>query len=260
MRKISLTSLFVTCILFLSAQDVVVNVDVQAEQSPISPYVYGANVPTKNASAMRWGGNRTTTYNWENNFSNAGEDYFNTSDRYFLNGISDSESSIPAITVMKNVETAHARNQYSLITLQAAGYVAADANGVVTEEQAAPSDRWDSIVFRKGTVFSLSPDKTDGVVYIDEYVNYLSEVLGRIGEGGIDAFGIDNEPALWNRTHPLIRSENLTIEELFSKSIEIASIVKEISPEAEIYGPMFYGWWDAKDFEDIPGWPIRQYY
>src|SRR5690554_4815204 len=213
MRKISLTSLFLSCILFLSAQDVVVSVDVQAEQSPISPYVYGANVPTQNASAMRWGGNRTTSYNWENNYSNAGEDYHNTSDGYFTSGIPSESRSIPGISVTSVVKQAHLRGQYSLVTLQAAGFVAADGNGQVSEEEAAPSERWDSIVFRKGSAFSLSPDKTDGIVYIDEYVNYLSQTLGRVGEGGVDAFGIDNEPALWRTTHPLIRPNNLTIDE-----------------------------------------------
>ncbi|MFO7868461.1 MAG: glycoside hydrolase family 44 protein, partial [Bacteroidales bacterium] len=100
----------------------------------------------------------------------------------------------------------------------------------------------------------LEPDKTDGVVYIDEYVHYLTEVLGEVGEGGIDGFGIDNEPALWRSTHPRIRPDRLTIDELFGKTIEVASIVKEHSPQSEVYGPMFYGWWDAQDFENIPDW------
>ncbi|MFO7869021.1 MAG: glycoside hydrolase family 44 protein, partial [Bacteroidales bacterium] len=216
MKRITcFVSLFLA-ISFVHAQDVQVNVNVAEDRSPISPYIYGANVPTDHASAMRWGGNRTTTYNWENNYSNAGEDYHHISDGYFINSSGNTET-VPAEPVIENVQDAHARNQYSLITLQAAGFVAADGNGSVSEEEAAPSSRWDSIVFRKNAEFSLEPDKTDGVVYIDEYVHYLTEVLGEVGEGGIDGFGIDNEPALWRSTHPRIRPDRLTIDELFGK-------------------------------------------
>ncbi len=221
-----------------------ISIDVKADVKPISPLIYGANNPTTNATAIRWGGNRTTAYNWENNFSNAGEDYNNISDRFFLNGVSTQEQSIPAIPIVNMVRTANTRKQYTLVTLQAAGFVAADANGAVTLEQIAPSSRWDSVVFRKGSVYSLNPDKTDGKVYIDEMVNYLNQSLGAIGSGGIDAFGIDNEPALWGSTHPLIRPNKLTMNELFYKTREVASVVKELSPKADVYGPMFYSWSD----------------
>src|ERR1051326_5704804 len=57
----------------------------------ISPYVYGLNQPdwngrTKTLSLYRWGGNRTTAYNWENNASNAGTDWFNQNDSYLGGG------------------------------------------------------------------------------------------------------------------------------------------------------------------------------
>jgi len=236
------------------AQNSSVQVNVKADRNPISPYVYGANVPTPHATAIRWGGNRTTTYNWETNYSNAGHDYLHMSDNYFLNSVPTEQRTIPGIAVIKTVEQAKLRNQYSLVTLQAAGYVAADNAGSVTAEQIAPSSRWDSIVFRKGSAFSLSPDKTDGKVYTDEFVNYLHQTLGQVGEGGIDGFGIDNEPALWATTHPYIRPNALTLDEFFYKTIEVGSVVKDISPKTEVFGPMFYGWWDADRFSNIAGW------
>ena len=50
-----------------------VNFTIQGEKprKPISPYVYGTNDPYPQASAKRLGGNRITSYNWENNASNA---------------------------------------------------------------------------------------------------------------------------------------------------------------------------------------------
>lgn len=87
-----------------------------------------------------------------------------------------------------------------------------------------------------------TPDLTDNVVYMDEYVNYLVQNLGDATTStGIQGYALDNEPVLWNDTHPLLHSEEVTNSELISKSIELASVVKEIDPNAEVYGPSFWG-------------------
>ncbi|NLK80946.1 MAG: carbohydrate-binding protein [Bacteroidales bacterium] len=243
MKKIKALCFFtISMVSYIMAQNSSVHVNVKADRNPISPYVYGANVPTQHATAIRWGGNRTTTYNWETNYSNAGADYFHTSDNYFTNNLSAQQRTIPGIAVINTVEQAKLRNQYSLITLQAAGYVAADNAGSVTEEQKAPSSRWNAVEFRKDSELSLVPDKTDGKVYIDEFVNYLKHTLGQVGEGGVDGFGIDNEPALWASTHPYIRPNALSLDEFFYKTIEVGSVVKGIARKTEVFGPMFYGW------------------
>ncbi|WP_052487076.1 cellulose binding domain-containing protein [Gordoniibacillus kamchatkensis] len=60
-------------------------VDTSADRAPISPYIYGTNEDLAGIDkwgARRIGGNRMSTYNWENNASNAGADYFNRSDNY----------------------------------------------------------------------------------------------------------------------------------------------------------------------------------
>lgn len=262
MNVFSRVSLFVSIVccssLSVWAQQTV-SVNVKADVKPISPLIYGANNPTSLATAVRWGGNRTSAYNWENNYSNAGADYNHISDRFFLSNVNAQEQAIPAIPIIKMVKTANQRKQYTLVTLQAAGFVSADANGAVTEEQEAPSYRWDSVIFRKGAEFSLSPNKTDGKVYIDEMVNYLQVSLGKKGSGGIDAFAIDNEPALWGSTHPRIRPSKITLNELFYKTIQVGSLVKDIAPDTEVYGPMFFGWWDIYNFNNL-GYPSGRGY
>ena len=225
-----------------------VTIDVKADVKPISPYIYGANNPTANATSIRWGGNRTTTYNWENNFSNAGEDYLNSSDKHFINGLSATDQAIPAIPILNAVNQAKSRNQYALVTLQAAGYVSADADGSVDETEIAPSSRWKELSFSKGSAYSLTPDLTDNYVYIDEYVNYLENKLGSVGDGGVDAYAIDNEASIWGGTHPLIRPEVVTFSEFFYKTREIGKLVKDISPNADVYGGVFYGWSDMNSF------------
>lgn len=140
------------------------------------------------------------------------------------------------MTTLAN-EAAFYKIPYKLTTLQLAGYVAADKNGVVTEAETAPSARWNKVVLTKGAPFSITPDLTDGVVYMDEYVNFIVSTLGdSTSPKGIQGYSLDNEPALWAHTHSRIHPQPVTIAELTAKSAEMAKAVKAIDPHAEIFG------------------------
>lgn len=225
--------------------DMSVSVRLDGTRTSISPYIYGVNeygnannLKNVSATAVRQGGNRYTGYNWETNYSNAGEDWLNSSDT----NIGDVANG-PAYAAQKLSENCQKYEvPYKMTTLQMAGYVAADKNGTVLESEAAPSSRWNTVAFRKDGELSMTPDLDDGVVYMDEYVNYLVNTLGdATTETGIQGYSLDNEPVLWNDTHPLLHSAEVTNSELVSKSIELARVVKEIDPHAEIFGPAFWG-------------------
>lgn len=222
-----------------------VTVHLDSEQKEISPYIYGvndsgngANLRTVTTASTRQGGNRYTGYNWETNYSNAGEDWHNSSDTNIgdiTDGAGYAARSLSEVCTQYNVP-------YKITTLQMAGYVAADKNGTVSESEAAPSNRWNTVQFRKDGALSLTPDLTDDTVYMDEYVNYIVQTLGdATTETGIQGYSLDNEPVLWNDTHPLLHSEEISSSELISKSISLASVVKEIDPNAEVFGPAFWG-------------------
>ncbi len=226
-----------------SSYNMNVSVNLSGEKKEISPYIYGINQFTgannaKNvtAGALRQGGNRYTGYNWETNWSNAGEDWVNSSDTHM-----GDESDGPAYAVQQFSKEADTNNiSYKLATLQMAGYVAADKNGTV--DTVAPSDRWNQVFARKNSELSLTPDLTDNAVYMDEYVNYIINKLGdSTTKTGIQAYSLDNEPFLWNDTHPYLHPEECTADELIEKSIELASVVKELDPNAEVYGPALWG-------------------
>lgn len=262
MRKILITITALLSMLCMQAQEtdlveIEIKVDVNRDVHPISPYVYGANDANTISTAIRWGGNRTSAYNWETNASNAGKDYGpHNSDTHL-----GTEMQGPAAPILTMTQTAKTRGQYALVTLQAMGYVAADANGKVTE--AAPSNRWNEVKFRKidedgnRLKLSLEPNKGDGVVYIEEELNFLIDTLEKVRMGGIDGFAIDNEPALWKSTHALAHPASVTKDELLRKTEEVASLVKEYAPQAEVYGPMFYGWWDANQGRDFGGYFVK---
>ena len=65
----------------------------------ISPYIYGVNtgvdMDAVSAKSIRLGGNRMSAYNWENNMSNAGSDYYHTSDMYLITDIPDEFKRVP---------------------------------------------------------------------------------------------------------------------------------------------------------------------
>lgn len=128
------------------------------------------------------------------------------SDGYFQQLLPDELDNIPGgVAVNLSQKCAEKGNLYSIMTLQMAGYVSADFLGTVNEEETAPSSRWNRVEFEKGTAFDDMPDLNDGVVYMDEFVNYLVKTLGNSqSEKGIKAYSLDNEPALWSSTHPRV--------------------------------------------------------
>lgn len=225
--------------------DMNIAINLAGEQKEISPYIYGINqygnqqnYNQVSVNAIRQGGNRMTAYNWENNASNAGSDWKHSSD----NNLSDSDAPADCVQVLSKEAAAH-NIDYKLATLQMAGYVSADKNGEVAESEAAPSDRWNKVEFVKGTEFADTPDLTDGVVYMDEYVNYIVNKLGNSESAtGIQGYSLDNEPVLWSGTHSRIHPDVVSHAELTDKSIALASAVKKIDPGAEIFGPALYGY------------------
>lgn len=222
-----------------------VSIDLGGETKEISPYIYGVNqygnesyLKDLNVNSIRQGGNRMTAYNWENNASNAGSDWKHSSD----NNLSSSDRPADCVQVLSELSLKN-NIDYKLTTLQLAGYVSADKDGPVSEEEKAPSSRWNQVVYTKNAPFDEEPDLTDGKVYMDEYVNYI---IGKLGDSesssGIQAFSLDNEPALWSHTHSRIRPEPVGMQELSDISIEVATAVKKLDPNAEVFGPALYGY------------------
>ena len=218
-----------------------VQIDFGKETKKISQYIYGINqggdLDKAKVISAREGGNRRSTYNWENNYSNAGSDWKNSSDTYLTN------STIPGADTIEFIKEANNHNiEYKVATLQMLGYVSADKNGIVSSSERAPSKRWCKVEFRKKGSLSLTPDLTDGVVYMDEYLNYLIKKLGdSTTSTGIQGYSLDNEPGLWNSTHSLAHPEKTTMAELISKSTELSQVIKELDPNADVSGPALFG-------------------
>jgi hypothetical protein len=236
-----------------------VAIDAGQDRTPISSYVYGANQDYAGAvwTVRRYGGNRTTGYNWETNFSNAGADYFHQSDLYLITnaGLPTSEAAIPARALTYFHTQSLNMGAKSIITLQMAGYASADGNGPVSTAETAPSPRWVAVEPRKNAPFVTTPDLTDGVVYMDELVNLLVQRFGTAASAnGVRWYSLDNEPELWPYTHPRIHRDTLRAAELVSRSVALATAVKDVDPICEILGPAHYGINAYVSLQDAPDW------
>ena len=231
----------------------------------ISPYIYGINAISQspavyaslsdlNPGSDRLGGNRLTGYNWETNASSAGADYHHQNDNWLtLNPLQ--AMSGPAGTLRSFHEYARSLGRYSIIQLPMAGYVAADISGAVSEEQTAPSARWKRVQFRKEAPFTLQPDLSDDVVYIDECVNLLVYYYGKASEGGVRGYSLDNEPGLWNSTHARIFGKTrVTGSEIIEKNAELARAIKDVDETAETFGLVSWGYWEMHNFSGASDW------
>ena len=243
--------------------DLEVNVSTDGYRREISPYIYGVNSDFRTeeylydatAGSARQGGNRFSGYNWETNYSNAGRDWLHNSDQYLVDFDKELQA-IPGGPAIEFAQEAAAKKvPYKITTVQMAGYVSADDDGEVTEDQIAPSERWLEVRARKGSEFSMTPDTTDDYVYIDEYVNYLVETLGDASTAtGYQAYNLDNEPSLWSSTHSRMHPDKVTCEEIVTKSIDYSSAIKDVDPKAEIFGLALYGVGAYVSFNSAPDW------
>lgn len=271
------------CFVVFTTNAADVNFSINSSQSvhSISPYIYGSNSSSiTNRTFDRGGGNRWTGYNWENNASNAGADWYHHSDYLFTNGQANQP---PGAGALGMIQSAAAAGRAALVTIPIAGYVAADGNGTVDETQAAPSSRWKQVVAKKATIYpgsplSTNPNKTDGYVFTDEFVNW-TETTKQANQPVW--YSLDNEPGLWGealpvgwqsgvepnpccnpangvnpspegRTHPLIHPYAPTFAEMRDKTIAHASAIKSVNPNALVFGGVGYGW---NEFTTLQGAP-----
>ena len=227
---------------------------------PISPLIYGINNaanPELAYGAYRFGGNANTPYNWVTNVTNAGSDYQQSSGYGWPLRFTPKETwSTPAAGIIHHVQTANHIHAPSIIQVNVIGFVAADDQGTVKPEEAAPSKRWVKVVAKKGRPFSKLPAVEDGKIYTDELISYLAGKFGPASSPtGIKWYELDNEPGIWASTHPRIHPSKLTCQELLQKSIETAEAIKAVDPTAKIIGPSSTNFYDADGLVGAPDWP-----
>lgn len=251
-----------------------------------------------NPGARRLGGNNMTSYNWENGVSNSGADWCDSSNAgvSFMSGAGDPNYNnglayyTPGAALLKFHEHSLALASYSLLQLPAAGKLPKDIINLnppgncrgyqLWQSAPGPSNtdtqRWLSIVNDKPASaggLSLTPSLTDGVVYIDEEINFLNQKFGKANTArGIKGFELDNEPDLWHHfpqntgeagTHTKLYPNITTVSDVLQKNIALAKTVKRVDSYAETFGPAVSGYlglfslwsvWDGQQGHQPADW------
>jgi hypothetical protein len=219
---------------------------------PISPLIYGSNDAVIPGTSDRLGGNRWSAYNWENNASNAGTDFQNQNDAYLVRNLPAAQQNAPGAAVLGTINANRTNGRGTVLTVPILGYAAADKNGggdVINTPNYLQA-RFKQVAARKpGGSLSLTPDTTDDFVYTDEFVNFVKSSRGA---NQSILYNLDNEPDLWNQTHPRIHPGKVTYDELVSKNVAHAQAIKAVDPAAKVLGAVNYGWDGYRNLQLAP--------
>lgn len=230
-------------------------IDVNAGRSAISPLIYGVNpgpqpLPVELAAVrpplVRLGGNRWTAYNWENNFSNAGNDFHYQNDNYL------SSSLTPGDAVKPTVDLAAAAGATTLVTVPVQDYLAGDGSGPV---DLADANRFNArFVHNHSTSpgpLTDTPDLADGSAYQDQFVHWLKDAAPSASL----LFSLDNEVDLWHETHPEVHPVPSRYAEIVARDAEYAAMIKRRAPGATVLGPVLSSWYGLQTLGGSPDYP-----
>ncbi|KKW42558.1 MAG: hypothetical protein UY92_C0006G0119 [Candidatus Magasanikbacteria bacterium GW2011_GWA2_56_11] len=238
---------------------VIFNINSGQKRAPISPYIYGTNFGESpnswdglahNLTFARFGGNRLTAYNWENNASHAGSDWLYQNDSYLGGG------DTPGEAVRMRVDLAHKGNAATLITVPVQGYVAADkaGDGDVNKTPNYLSTRFRRSYAEKAGPLSASPDLFDNAVYQDEFVAWLENKFpyAKTDPTKKIFYSLDNEPDLWSHTHARIQPNPVTYQGLINQTVAFARGIKRVAPQGLVFGASNYGWNGFASLQNAP--------
>lgn len=232
-------------------------VDTARSTHRISPLIYG--VSWADAAAVqdlrlpfnRWGGNHTTTYNWQDNCFNHGSDWF-------FQSLPRPEAA-PGAEADSFIRLTRAGGAQAAMTIPAIGWIAALGPGRSRRSsfsvakygpQQATDREW-----YPDAGNGLKPDGTpitgndpsdastpNSPEFQAAWIHHLRRTWGPASAGGVRHYTIDNEPCLWHETHRDVHPAGASMEELRDRFIAFAAMVRQAEPDAEILGPESWGY------------------
>ena len=219
---------------YLDTDNISVTINTAKGHKSISPYIYGINAESDlsgvTVNAVKQTDSRVSSYNWETNLSGICVNGKEVNDLDLIDNYPQNRWSEPALYTEYLITKA---KRYGIssryVTLQMLGFAAAG------------DMRWEKVLFSKNDSYLSQPDTNDGAVYADEYISFLVNKYGYAVDGGINGYFLDNEPENWAERFPSAASEQITADELVTRSAALSSAVKKIDPTALVYGPSVNG-------------------
>lgn len=265
----------------LRAATVNVSVNPNGHRRPINPLIYGVNFADLDRLSVvpyplnRWGGNATTRYNWRVDTHNTASDWFfmnvaddaldvgrlpdGSSADQFLAGTLASGGQ-PLLTVptigwtpkWQGLTVASARNKRWGFSIAKYGAQNNDECRQAGWPSWCTQDAGDGKCSggpscSEGVIVGNDPRDTSDPIdasFVQEWVAHIIGKVGRASAGGLRYYALDNEPMLWNSTHRDVYHAPLGRDELWSRTVAIASAVKARDPGAKVLGPDTWGYCD----------------
>ncbi len=254
-------------------------VDAATVTRAISPYIYGMNAYLLNATPAdsavtkntniaidRWGGDATSRYNYQLDFSNSAADW------YFENGAgngADGAAPVSGLTAFDALVTSNnAIGAKTLGTVPVQGWVAKDSTSCGFPASTYPvqysfdpynANCGDGENLDQSPIRGNDPTITSTAVgpsWAGAWVTYLVGKFGSAANGGVAIYDLDNEPSWWDATQRDVHPAPFTYDEVTTNGMATALAIKTADPSAAVSGPVMDYWWDyfysKKDVES--GW------
>ena len=230
---------------------VALSIDCRVKPTKINPMIYGMAQYSFNdakkqeaqwkldATARRFGGNTTSTYNWEINAWNSGQDYFfnNFDAPSWLDFLKDND----------------AHGMASVVTVPTMGWVSKDKTSfsfpvsVFGAQEATDPYRPDAGNGKKnGKPIPPGPQSRAyqpiTPAFVKKWVEAIRARDAKNGKRSVQMYILDNEPAIWSTTHRDAHPDPLTYDELLQRIIDYGTAVREADRDAIIAGPAEWGW------------------
>jgi len=254
---------------------VAAEVDIAAEGTPISPYIYGASMGDRKIALeqgltiMRAGGNPVTPVNWKKGFSSSGADW------YYAN--SGKETTPDKVWLVTFHGENRKNNLETYLTIPIMGRVAKDGESAAFSTDKYPDqeswagkaqptdphpkagsgrqfvkgpdgeflkDKNGKLVIRQ---IEADPNDTSVEMSPEEQCEMLEFMIKKMGygtsdKGGVKYLALDNEPLLWHSTHRGMHPKGVSYDELWERTEKYATLLRKIDPGVRIAGPTLWGW------------------
>ncbi len=258
-----------------SVKAVTITIDALGNRHVISPYVYGfaypnsaADITDSGATEVRWGGDATSTYNWQLETYSAAADYY--FEDYAASGFNNGSdgSSTQFVTDVKNAGAA------PLMTMVMLPWVSQSPETSVTQG-GKDNYHWSYSVASFGPQCSVDPYNTDAgnglktdcstpvttnaatTAYyplLDDssqtcpastcvYRNTWAAALATAFGSAPHFYDMDNEIEIWGSTHRDVHPQPSGYDELRDTYIAESRALKGWDPAAIRFGPITCCWW-----------------
>jgi hypothetical protein len=237
-----------------------VAVDAKADLHPINPDIYGlafaatSDLVALNAPLNRSGGNAQTSYNWQLNSDNRGNDWY-------FESIADSVST-PGYRLDNFITTTRAAHvgAQALLTVPMINYIGSlGANrstiwsfsiakyGPQTGSDPYNPDAGNGVSTAAGNPYitgnnPLDSSTPNSVSIQQAWVQHMISTWGLASAGGLKYYLMDNEPSIWNSTHRDVHPVGADYSEMYNDYLNYAGAVRALDPTATIVGPEEWGW------------------